>query len=161
MKSILVYAGIAGLIVATISIYSLYTKNHELSAQIQANKLHYEAQIAILKVPKEKKDTQKEVIRIVYKDVKGYPVTVEKEIIRVITETEPVLLPVTTKYEHNTYRRIYLSGAYGISGGPKGIGYGHYSLAMGYDLFSNLSLGARFTVCDGIRAVAIETTIRF
>jgi len=156
VKKILMYGSIAGALAAMITIYSLYTQNHRIKAENETMKLHYEAQIAILKFPKEKIDENKEKIRIVYKDKKGDDVIIEKIVTKTIMEKEPVILE-RPSFKQDDIQRWYVSGAYGYSlDGDVGFGVG-----AGYNLMDLLSTGLRYDTIGQGQRIALEVRVDF
>lgn len=157
IKKALIYGGVAGLIVASITIYSLYTQNHKIKANLETNKLHYEAQIAILKVPKEKIDENKEVIKIVYKDKKGDDVIIEKVVTKTIIEKEPVILDAP---QHTSNRKWYISGSYGTYTFSSEI-KGSLGIGAGYCFNETISAGLRYDNFRGGNRCSMEVMVRF
>ena len=157
IKKIFLYGSIVGTIISIITIYSLTVKMKEIKADRETMKQHYETQIEILKHPEEKKDEQKEKIRIVYKDKKGDPVIVEKEIIKRVIETRPVLLEKPGLTSQKVQRRFYVSGNYGqvLSDWEHTWGIG-----AGYNLTEWMSAGVRYDKGLG-HNISIEMRINF
>lgn len=155
IKNVITYVSIAGLIGASVLVYSLYSKNVKIRADRDTMQNHYEAQIEILKHPKEKIDQDKEVMRIVYVDKKGDEVVIEKEIVRTSIKREPVVLkqPVTK------LARWYVSGSYGSTiQGHKKYGWG---AGAGCWITESLAVGLRYDIIGKNPRIAVETTIRF
>lgn len=155
IKKVLLGVGIAGLIGAVITIYSLYTQNQKIKADRETMKTHYEVQLELLKHPKEKIDENKEVVKIVYKDKKGDEVIIEKVITKTVTEKEPVILEQPSL--NTEVRRYYISGALGYTLSE----HASFGCGVGYNFSDNFSTGLRYDNIGKEHRLALEMRIDF
>lgn len=156
IKKIFLYGSITAFLGASITIFSLTVTLNKIKSDRATMKQHYEAQLEILKHPKEKKDEKKEIIKLIYKDEKGDNVIVEKTTTKTITEKEPVLLDAPNT--NNNIRQWYVSGAYGCDFKN---GFSSYGFGLGYNIANFLSAGIRFDSISQNKRIGIELRIDF